>query len=365
MRHLSTRGAFVSKPAQESVNTNRLMKTQLLHTVTQSLGKLRRCKIAAIVGVIVASCISSSYADPFAVNFMLDEKGDVARMSFVSLGGKSALNKTVPLEENNRGLLLTNFKTGHTIAKFEPKKRFTFSLMTGAYSLDSNRIVMGFLGDLGIWNIKTNKFTLYRAKGSLESEYGIQISGVHPDEDRIISCYPFSPGRQGLFYHDLQKNTITQLFKDYQVTSPRFSPDGSRYAFYGTLNRQTKDEKNYLIVQALHSKNQYNYEFHKDQHGVNLSWSPSGSYLAGIGSTGYAKYSLYIWNNTGRLTACIPLTFNPPGGWPPLWLQDEKGIWVFYKKNFSSRDENISKHKFTLQSVELFGVTRWVWLDVK
>lgn len=283
-------------------------------------------------------------------------------MSFVEPRGLFA--------RDSRNLLLKNFDTGRIITEFVPKKKIveskqekiTYSfLIWDAYALDNNRIVIGFLGSVGIWNVKTDKFTLYKGKGSFESGYGIQVSGVHPDEHLIISCRSYPD--EGLYLHDLQKNSTTHLFKEYSVLSPRFSPEGSRYAFYGTLGRHTKDAKSYLIIQSLSSEKRYIYEFQEKQNGINLSWAPSGNYIAGIGRNAAATSFLYIWSNTGKLIAYFPLSFFAHSSWPPLWLQDEKGILVFYKKHFEKKDENIQKHKFTLRPIDFFGSTRWNWQD--
>jgi tricorn protease-like protein len=287
---------------------------------------------------------------------MLDEKGKIIQINTISLGRKLNLGKGFPgypFIDSNRGLLLTYFETGEAIAKFEPKKNMTLTLLSGTYALDNNRIVISFYGDLGVWNFKTNKFTLYNRKGSGQSGYGIQISGVHPDETLIISCDPSNSTRQGLFLHDLQKGTTTRLFNDYEVMSPRFSPDGTRYAFYGRLNRNKKDGKNYMIIQSLSSEDRYAYEFNKDDHGVDLSWSPTGHYLAGVGPSGFAKHSLYIWNNTGKLIACIPLNFFPNTGWPPLWSQDEKSVLFLYMDDFTKKDYKILRQEFKLSAYGL------------
>src|SRR5574340_633160 len=205
-------------------------------------------KIAVRVCFLLLLGMSSAFA---AVNFMLDENGNIIQMSTFSMDKRIALNKGFPLEDSNRGLRLTNYATGEMIAEFKPKKDRTAGLVWSAYALDTERIVLGFGAHAGIWNRKTNAFALHRSKGSGGSDHGHQTSGVHPDEQLIISCHPSSPWRQGLFWHDLKSGATTTLFNQYEVVSPRFSPDGSRYAFYGRLNRHKSDEESFLIIQDL------------------------------------------------------------------------------------------------------------------
>ena len=311
------------------------------------LRRMQQYKIGVSICFIMLFSVSYSFAAPDADSFMLDENGNVIQLSTISLGKKLALNKGFPLEDSNRGLLLTNFATGETISKFKPKKDKTAGLLTGAYALDAERIVLGLGAHVGIWNRKTNDFVLYRSKGSGESGQGLQISGVHPEGRLIISCYPTY--RPGIFLHDLQNGSTTNLFKDYEAMSPRFSPDGSRYAFYGRLNRDNKDEESFLIIQVLSSEERSVYKFDKGVHGVNLSWSPSGKYLAGICSSARGKRLLYVWNGAGDPITRIPLSFFARSDWAPLWLPDEKDISLFYRLHFNKKDEKILQHTIPLR----------------
>lgn len=287
--------------------------------------------------------ISSGFAREMVADFMVDEQGRVLQLKIISLGKKLVFNRNFPFDDSNRGLVLTDFETGKEYFKLHPKKA---GLLWRAYALDSTRIVLNFDFHLGIWNIKTKAFRLYEKKGSFMSNYGYQISGVHPDENIIICS---STGYvNGLFFHELQKNTTTHIFKEYESISPRFSPDGSRYAFYGRERAHKPDEKAYLIIQLLNTQQTFKYEFAKGRFGVNLSWSPSGKYIAGIGPTGFTQHSLYLWKNSGELITIIPLTFYPKWDWAPLWLKNEKEIWIFYKINEHKKDEKILSHKFSL-----------------
>lgn len=319
----------------------------------QKLNKIHRVckfKVAVIIMALKLITVTCSFAFTFPENFMIDDHGNVVQLSIVALSKTFTLGKGFPITASSKGLVLTNFDTGKKIAKFKPgDDNFSTNLMR-AYALDRKRFALGFLGSVGIWNRETNKFVLYNGKGSSESGYGVQISSVHPDENLIISCPRFGgPDNQGIVLHDLIRGTSTRLFKEYEALSPMFSPDGSRYAFWGRLNRDSKNEKNQLVIQVLSSQDRYVYEFQKDNQGVEFSWSPSGRYIAGID-----KYSaLYIWDSKGKLISCLPMSIKQDKVWAPLWLADEQEVAVFYMEDIRSTDKKVSKRIFSYRGYGL------------
>jgi WD40 repeat protein len=304
-------------------------------------------KVAVIIVAIMLITVSNSFAYTFPENFMLDDHGNVVQISIVAFSKKFTLGKGFPITASSKGLLLTNFDTGTQISKFKPADDNLSIFLMRAYALDRKRIVLGFLGSVGIWNMETNKFVLHKGKGGYESGYGIQLSSVHPDENLIISCPRY--GKHGLFLHDLVKGTSTQFFNEYDVFSPMFSPDGSRYAFWGRLNGHSKDEKHQLIIQELFSQHRYVYDFNNDRHVEVFSWSPSGKYIAGIDTYNY----LYIWDNKGKVISCLPMAIKPEKVWAPLWMADKQEIAVFYIERLASKDGAILKRTFSYRDYGL------------
>lgn len=327
-------------------------------------------KIISYIGFLVMSSTCLASAPLIPVNFMRDDDGRIIQISRVTLAKIPYVgDKGFGWQETNRGLVLSYFETGEIIAKFEPKKHIADGILNSAYALDNNRLVISFVFDLGVWNFRTNKFTLYKGKGSGASGYGIQISGVSPTEDIILSCHRYLTDQkqglmyndlrnrnQGLIYNDLRKGTVTLLFNDYDVSSPLFSPDGTRYAFYGILKNHTGYEKHYMIIHVLSSGETYTYTEDRDLHGsafTELMWSPTGKYLAGIGPTGFAQDSLHIWNNTGKLLARSPLKFFPRTGWLPVWSQDEKKVVLFYYDDIRKKNHKVLSQEFKLSNLGL------------
>lgn len=308
---------------------------------------MRSDKIISSICFMLQLSVSSAFAVNDAVNFMLDESGNVIQMNLFTLSRRLALNKSFPLEDSSRGLMLIDYRTGKTITKFKPTKDKPISLLYNAYALDSERVVLGAGATIGIWNRKTNDLVVYRGTGSGESGHGLGISGVHPDLRFIISSSPTYG--HGLYIHDLKAGSKTQLFKEYEVMSPRFSPDGRRYAFFGKLNRARPNEQSVLIIQEMGSEERHVYQFDKGMHGVILSWSPSGKYLAGIHSSIRGGRSLYIWSSLGGLINIVPLQFMARSDWSPLWHPDEKSVSLFYRQDFTKKSDPILQHTVHMQ----------------
>ncbi len=324
--------------------------------------------IICFIGFMAMGSAPMANTALFPINFMRGDNDRIIQINMVVLAKRPMLSdKGFFWEVLNRGLVLTDFETGGIIAKFEPKGWTTgSSQFYGTYALDNNRLVIPLGFDVGVWNFKTNEFTRYKDKGSGASGYGIQISGVSPAEDIILACNHYLRDQtfyknlrnmhKALIFYNLRKGTVTLLFHDYEVSSPLFSPDGTRYAFYGILNNHTRDEKHYMIIHALSSGETYTYTEDRELHGsafTELMWSPTGKYLAGIGPTGFAQHSLHIWNNTGKLLARIPLQFSPESGWLPVWSHDEKSVVLFYYDDRTKKDHKILRQEFELGSYGL------------
>ena len=272
-------------------------------------------------------------------NFMIDNQGRILQIKFITSKFLTT-GRGFPIAEKNVGLLLIHFDTGKELLRFVPDEKEAGDLLS-AYPLDSERIVCNFRNDTsrrriyhtGVWNIRTNAFRLYKDTGS---GYTDETSGIHPDESKIISC-PYS--HRGVFLHDLKGNAKNHIFAEFHIQCPRFSPDGSRFAFFGADNTDNKENGNYMIIQLMNESKIFKVEFKKGKFeslipfGSVLSWSPSGKYLSGIVDHYFAKEKLYIWKSNGEMLSVISLPFDVVWRWAPVWLPNEKEILIFYEKD--------------------------------
>lgn len=113
---------------------------------------------------------------------------------------------------------------------------------------------------------------------------------------------------------------------------PRFSPNGSRVAFFA--RPQKASGGSWLFIQSIDGKETRQFEMEKRAHektppsGRNLAWSPSGRLLAGVVFANRG-YELCIWDAETGLIGSHLLPFRPGFYWVPLWSAGESEILLF------------------------------------
>jgi len=271
---------------QARVRYNETMRTERRH----SRINMMRTHILAIATVALSFGIATeSLASGDIANFMIDNHGNVLKLSKICLRRTLTIHDLVPgLTCTRFGLLVTDYESGKKVAEYDQTRNSDSNFIDGVYALDQERIVMAFSGDVVVWNMRTGNSVLHRGMYPIQHGFGSETPGVRPDEHFIVAGTRDYPWSIGILMHDIVKGISTSLFQEYKyIFSPRFSPDGSRYAFLGSANTNSKNETNHLIVQSLDSDVRITYQLDQGAHQGNLSWAPSGKYLAGICGGGY------------------------------------------------------------------------------
>ncbi|RNC72706.1 MAG: hypothetical protein ED859_01730 [Desulfuromonadales bacterium] len=274
--------------------------------------------------------VDASFGD--IANFMQDEKGNTLQLRYIRKKMLS-MGRGFPVTDVETGVVLLFNDSLKEYARFEADKK-GLGLILGAYPLDRKRIVCHLYPrrkqkkkyDTVIWDIQKNEMTMFEGKGC--SEYG-ENPAVDVGLSRIISV---SSGCGGLLLHDLAAGTSVRLFKEWCVAYPRFSPDGSRYAFFA---RAIGGASCRLVIQADDGEAPRSFVIEMGQgensppSGKTLAWSPSGKFVAGLVVHGYPRCKLYVWDADGNLVATVPLVFTPGHHWAPLWSADETEVILF------------------------------------
>ncbi len=180
------------------------------------------------------------------------------------------------------------------------------------YALGADRIVLNGV----VWDWRKNRLRSNHrfVSGSPES-----ISGLSPDEKFAVvpSNYPY-----GLVFYDIERGTSVPMYKGLHVRSPRFSPDGRKWAFFTRdqlIIRLTGEDREKRVTLPTASKDVY--AFH-------LAWSPSGRYIAGL-ITENGDDKLVLWDADGNYLKTVK---SPRGttcfSWSPVWVDDEKSVYV-------------------------------------
>lgn len=265
--------------------------------------------------------------------FMIDEKGKFIRVDTINYK-KIYMSEYFSLHIGLKpiALSLIDFESGKEILKNKSIKQLGGCHM---YPIGSDKIACNYGDRTGVWNIKKNTFHLLGGAC-------LGAPGINYNENMAISC-SMSDGKEAYIY-DVDNDRKKYIFPEYKVRSPRFSPDGSRFAFFGEIGSYGKEKHNYLIIQTINDDKIYKIEFLKGQNeneipsGRILSWSKTGKFLAGTVIHYFAKKKLYIWKGNGDLVSIIPLEFNLTNFiedfyWVPVWLPNDSGVAVFYWDN--------------------------------
>lgn len=299
----------------------------------------RAIRIALKIVALLLVCSTHAHADKprdsGIFNFLINPQGKAFQIRAIK-GPQFSLGKGFPFWWKNKGFALEDATTGKELKRFLPDERELGVLMM-VYPLDEERIVINLVHDAGprryhtaIWNRVTNEHHVLAGTGS---GWPYEASGVSPNETEIISV---SYGKRAVL-HDKSTGHSRELFPEYLVTCPRYSPDGTRYAFYGADPQGPMDKEHVLVIQHLDGSAPRRIVIENRPHrneapnGKTLAWSPSGAYLAGY-LVHDTVHRLYLWASDGRLLRTVDMPFDAESWWAPVWLSDEKGVMIFSKE---------------------------------
>jgi hypothetical protein len=309
--------------------------------------------VLAVLGLVVTSTKAMASLDNIA-NFMSDVNGSIVQLRYIKKKVLSS-GRGFPVTAQERGLVLVDNETQRELARFKGDSE-KYGLISGAYALDSQRIVCQFLAQhkqrmrkgTAIWDLRDNSVKVYEGKWNREFA---DVPAINPLLTRMITL----PDRTtGLVLHDLAAGSSIRLFQEWHICYPRFSPDGSRYAFFAGEN----NEANLMVIQQLSGGAPTRFEIERQENektrpqGRNLAWSPSGKLLAGVVYHDYANKKLYVWNADGSLMTMIPISFQPGLNWAPLWSADETKIILFERERMPG-EKNMNVKPLAMHKVRI------------
>ncbi len=311
-----------------------------MHQQTNTTPAVCAIRIVLKIVALLLVCSTPAHADKprdsDIFNFLIDSQGKVLQIRAVKRP-QFSLGKGFPFWWKNKGFALEDATTGKELKRFLPDEREVGVLLM-AYPLDGERIVCNLVHDAGarryhtaIWNRVTNELHLLAGTGSGWTD---EVSGVAPTETETISV---SYGMQRAMLHEKSTGHSRELFTEYLVTCPRYSPDGTRYAFYGANPQAPMYREHILVIQHLDGSPARRVVLENRPHrnappnGKTLAWSPSGAYVAGhvVHDT---VHRLYLWDSDGRLLRTADIPFEVESWWAPVWLPDETGVMILSKE---------------------------------
>lgn len=219
----------------------------------------------------------------------------------------SLTGKDFPFSIRLLSLSLRDITTDKETVRIKLEK---IALPFEGYPLDADRIVLNGV----VWDWRKNQL---RTNMNIASSSLDTLSGISPHEKYAISVHRTIP--DGLIFHDIERGTSIHMYEGLKVRSPRFSPDGGKWAFFTRdqlIIRWTSEDREKRV--PLPTTKRHVYAHH-------LAWSPSGRYIAGLVS----ENGLVIWDSDGNHLK----TVSTPRGtmfssWPPMWIYDEKSVYV-------------------------------------
>jgi len=282
--------------------------------------------------------------EPFG--FLLDENGQVRQINVLTKG-KFTAGRGFPYYQEPVALSVTVPETGKRIARINMKNKqwSWFHYHALPHPLDAHRLIIDIHewsqknGDhSAVWDLRDNSLRILRGTGSNSSE---SVSDIRLDEQAVLSS---SQGPDGVVLHDLRNATRARFYEGYKAFSPRFSPDGTRWAFIGSregrydLIIHWTNQNRERVIPLSSRASSLSYSFL-------LAWSPSGARIVSVLHTG----ELVVWDSEGNLVQRFHLPFEASGEWPPLWSKDEKGVFILPKPDYKGipyRYKNPIKPKF-------------------
>lgn len=285
---------------------------------------IKGCFLVALI--MVSLCLSDlAWARQEPFGFFLDENGQIRQVNVLTKG-KFTTGRGFPYYHEPVALSVTVPETGKELSqiKMESKQWSWFRYYALPHPLDAHRLIMDIHewsrkeGDhAAVWDLRDNSLRILRGTGSFSTE---SVSGIRLDEQAVLSC---TQAPDGVLFHDLKNATRTRYYKGYQAFSPRFSPDGTRWAFIGS-----RDERYDLIIHWTNQNRDRIVPLSSSasslSHSFLLAWAPSGARIASVFHTG----ELVVWDSEGNLVQRFRLPFKPGWQWPPIWSRDEKGVFI-------------------------------------
>ncbi|MFA6029790.1 MAG: hypothetical protein WC969_08055 [Elusimicrobiota bacterium] len=239
------------------------------------------CWVGAILLLLIG--ISGANAKTEPLDFWIDANGKVLQLNLVK-EKTLTLGRGFPAWDKPVGLLVTDYQTGKELAKLVPDGKDVSPL--GAYWLNTGTVVFNLLDDsnrtrkyhTGVWHTGSNRLQLHKNTGS--GAFGA-VSGIDKEESVVVSC-PYGES-EGVILRDLGHKTTTQLYNGFIVTSPRFAPNGLRFAaFARPLGQGDSKLVLHMVGESGSIESVLNTKPNIPASGRDLRWSPSGRYIAGV-----------------------------------------------------------------------------------
>ena len=183
-------------------------------------------KNRAVVSIVIALCLLpairvAAMAKVRGLGFVLDEEGKFRKVELhtrIKLGG----GKARPYHHAPTAISITE---GDSSREFSRIKIVT--ILGVPYPLGKDRLVINADGSVTVWDWRKRKTRTYPGIGSHTSE---SSNGMSPNEKWAVSIPAYSHG--GAIVHDLARGTSVHMYKGEDIFSPRFSPDGARWAAF-------------------------------------------------------------------------------------------------------------------------------------
>ncbi len=272
-----------------------------------------------ILALVLLSLWSPAWAKERGLGFVIDDKCEIRKV-VLHTRKVFTLGKGFPFIEVPVAVSVTGSSSDRESVRMNFDSRTCFWISYDGYPLDMHRLVLNGHDVRGrafllVWDWRGNRLRTYQDAGSSSPE---SISGISFDERWAVSVPTDS--LHGLIFHDLDRRTVTRLYDNLKAFSPRFSPDGTRWAFLSgnqLVIRSTKSGEEKKVPVPVKGKWLYS---------THLAWAPSGRFIAG--TVHHAGTDLVIWDSDGKPLKVISVPGAVTFCWPPIWAPDENGVYV-------------------------------------
>jgi len=260
-----------------------------------------------------------AWAKARGLGFIIDEHGELRKIQ-IHTRIDFTLGRGFPFIERPVAVSITKSSSEKEPVRIELDSRVCDWITFEAYALVTDRIVLNGHDDQGrnyfviVWDWRKNRLRTFNYAGSASPE---SITGISPDEKWALAVP--SNLSHGLIVHDLEHKKTTCMYAGLDVFSPRFSPDGTRWAFFSRDDLIIRPSTGRDKRTPIPGKGKWRYARH-------LSWSPSGRQIAGI--IHHERTDLVIWDSDGKQMKIVGVSGGVTNSWPPIWSTDEKGIYI-------------------------------------
>jgi len=281
--------------------------------------------LKATILVLLLCTAHDAWARCEPIGFFLDEQGEMRQLNLLTRVNFT-LGKGFPYYHSPVGLSITTMDSGKEIARIDKDNGQVFwsNHFALPYPLDSHRIVVGSWVETAIWDLRGDSL---RTFPEIRNPSWSSMSGIHPDEQAALSS---GERADGVTFHDLRGGARAKYYEGYTAYSPRFSPDGTRWAFFGKsgfdhlalIIRWTQESRERIVPLARELV-----------HGGHvLAWSPTGERIASV----LGSSQLVIWDSEGNQLHRIKLPFRASWYWAPVWNKDETGVYILPKPDIDA-----------------------------